>query len=613
MSLWFFEQRDPRGVYNLPKHEEHFAHVRGIVTSLARETSQNSGDASDSSTGKPVRMRFRFGKVDLVRFKHYLVGLEPHLACFSNLAGLLLEGKVSYLAIEDFETHGLRGSYDPMSGGTESGYTAFWHRYGESGKSKEHGGRHGLGKSTVACASRLRMFFGATVPSDARPPRLLLQGQICLGPHMLDDDAGKRVLFDAYGLWYDKNDAGETIPFIDKAAAAFTHDFKLDRGRSSGLSLVIPYPAEELTPDALVRAIIENCFHQILSKHLVVEVENVVISASTIKELAVRHDLSSLGAAIDLSEEVAKGKLSYATPKLEAVKLCLKADHFEPAALKDIQKRWTDGKTVAVKLPISIKEKGKAAATGEVHLFIRRQQDEQLARETYVRGRVSVPMRGIIERSNCVGLLVADVGDASTFLGDSEPPAHDRWLVGRLKDKYIKPEDALKRIKYALRDLLSIVDAGDDERAIKDAFAEYLWSPRIQDEEEEDRPVKTKQPKSADDVPAPRPHPHVLQKVDGGFAYSYRAADEHDGTVAARILVSYRRRAAPKKSLKKTKFSDFDEEMPMEEVGSASVTQDVEARRIVFTLENVSPGYELRVTGFDANRDIELQLEAESA
>src|SRR5262249_24436500 len=139
---------------------------------------------------------------------------------------------VRFLVIEDLGTHGLRGGYG-LDEGTESSYLAFWRRYGESTKGAESGGRQGLGKSTISDASKLRVFFGATVRSDDPARHLLLQGQISLKPHRI-----AARLFDAYGLWY--NDSGGTLkPFIDKAAARFVHDFDLHRGKEPGLSVVI--------------------------------------------------------------------------------------------------------------------------------------------------------------------------------------------------------------------------------------------------------------------------------------------------------------------------------------------------------------------------------------
>jgi hypothetical protein len=183
-------------------------------------------------------MTFRFGKLEPARFVRHIDGLQPHLAA-CNLERLVSAAKiVKYLAIEDFETHGLRGSYDP-SAGIDSSYVAFWHRYGESGKSQLQGGRHGLGKSTIASASKLRLFFGATVQSDDSYRHLLVQGQASLRPHKIQ---GKPDVYDAYGNWYNSVPKADPLPFIDDAATNFMHNFELHRGKSPGLSLVIPFP-----------------------------------------------------------------------------------------------------------------------------------------------------------------------------------------------------------------------------------------------------------------------------------------------------------------------------------------------------------------------------------
>jgi hypothetical protein len=74
-------------------------------------------------------------------------------------------------------------------------------------------------------------------------------------------------------------------------------------------------------------------------------------------------------------------------------------------------------------------------------------------------------------------------------------------------------------------------------------------------------------------------------------------------------VASYRRRTGAKKSTKSVKFRDFADELPMEETGMADLEQVAEPRRVVFRLSKIFPGYELRVTGFDTNRDLDLRLE----
>ena len=165
MSVWYFEKRDRRGVQTSPKNEEYFAAVSGIVASLIRETTQNSGDAPAGN--EPVQMVFRFGKLDANRFADYVEGLTEHFEQFPDQRALLAGNRmVPYLVVEDFATTGLKGSYDLDADAADSNYVAFWRRYGESSKRDEQGGRHGIGKSTISSASKLRLFFGATVRSD---------------------------------------------------------------------------------------------------------------------------------------------------------------------------------------------------------------------------------------------------------------------------------------------------------------------------------------------------------------------------------------------------------------------------------------------------------------
>jgi hypothetical protein len=481
LSVWYFEERDRRAVLTFPNNEEHFAAVSGVVTSLVREITQNSGDAGIAS--EPVQILFRFGKLDANRFADHIEGLPAHLQSFSDLRSVLALAKtVPYLAIEDFGTTGLKGSYDLSAEGADSNYVAFWRRYGESSKTDEHGGRHGLGKSTISTASRLRLFFGATVRADDPSHHLLLQAQISLRPHKIGDK-----VYDAYGLWYD--DSG-SLPIIDKPATRFMHDFDLNRGRTTGLSLVIPFPHDDLTPEAIIKTVIEHAFHQIITGQLIVKVNDATISPTTISRLGESHQLQHLRAAMALSADVRRGKFPRFAPRQDTTRVRLRAEHFSDANLQEMRKRWAEGDIVAVDMPVAIRPKtsGAKSGIGTIGLYARREQDPELARETYVRGRVTVPLKQITGRSNCVGLLVADSGIASTFLGDAEPPAHHRWHMYRVRPHYHSSDATLKRILFSLKDLLDLLEEGQDDQPFKDAFLEYLWFPKRDEEEETTSP-----------------------------------------------------------------------------------------------------------------------------
>jgi hypothetical protein len=442
LSVWYFEERNPRAVLTFPKNEEHFAAVSGVVTSLVREITQNSGDAWAGN--EPVQVQFRFGKLDANRFADHIEGLPAHLQDFSDLRAVLEGTKtVPYLGIEDFGTTGLTGSYDLSTDGSDSNYVAFWRRYGESSKSEEYGGRHGLGKSTISTASKLRLFFGATVRIADPDCHLLLQGQISLKPHKRGDK-----VFGAYGLLYD---ASGNLPIIDKVAARFANDFDLRRGKEPGLSLVIPFPDDDLTPDAIITAVIENTFHQIITGHLIVWVDDAIIDPNMIFRLANKLGLEKLKSAMTLSADVKRKAFSSLSPRPETQRL--NAEHFSDSTVEELRRRWTTGEIVAVELPVRIAKKRARSEMGSVHLYVRREQNSDLRKETYVRGRVTVRLRPTTNHTNCVALLVADTGIASTFLGDTEPPAHDHWYIYRVRADYQNPRLPLQRILYSLRDL----------------------------------------------------------------------------------------------------------------------------------------------------------------
>jgi hypothetical protein len=268
-----------------------------------------------------------------------------------------------------------------------------------------------------------------------------------------------------------------------------------------GLSVVIPFPHDDLSLDAIIKTVIEHAFHQIITGQLIVKVDETTISPLTIFRLAETHQLHQLKAAMSLSADVKRKGFPRFAPRQDTGRLRLRAEHFSEANLREMRQRWADGGSVAVDLPVTIRKKQAARSEiGTVGLFVRREQNPELARETYVRGRVTVPLKQIAGRSNCVGLLVADTGIASTFLGDAEPPAHHRWHMYRLRPHYHSSDATLKRILSSLKDLLDLLEEGKDDQPFKDAFLEYLWFPKRDDEEEEQQP-KSK-PK-----PSPQPNP----------------------------------------------------------------------------------------------------------
>ena len=201
-----------------------------------------------SGSSKPLDLRAT--STDLNRISQSSSDLERHLS----------EAKiVKYLAIEDFETHGLLGSYDPSAGDPQQLHCILAPVRRVSGKRSSRAAGTGWARApsqapqNSACSSAPR--FGRTTSigtcSSKARLRCVRTNSRATRPCMTLTEFGTTAF------------PASPVPFIDSAAAGFMHNFELHRGKSPGLSLVIPFPDDDIIPDALIKAAIESCFHQI--------------------------------------------------------------------------------------------------------------------------------------------------------------------------------------------------------------------------------------------------------------------------------------------------------------------------------------------------------------
>lgn len=593
--MWNFNPLGAWSVASNPKHDEFFVDEnRDLAQSLVREVSQNSGDAAREGVST-VRLKFRFGTVDRDHFHNrYIPNLRRHLEACDSAAGATLDAPepVPFLAIEDFGTTGLLGTFD-SDDDDDSGFIRFWKRYGDSGKEGANGGRHGVGKSTIAAGSLLRFVFGVTHRSI--DGKTLLYGQAALKFHRLPDEDGQ---FDAYGLYSPADLSEWPRPFEGTATDQFIADFGLSREGEPGLSMIVPYPSKALSTETLAAAAIEHCFHQILSGRLVVEIDDLILDRDTIADAAALA-LPDIASALELSRIVTSDSPpALLKPETFPVKFGLSADDFSQEALDAIRSAWADNEIVAVELPIAVRPSGAPDQVGTIGLYLRRAATAEQARETYVRGRVSVPESPKIIGKSAVALLVAQDEVASRFLGDSEGPAHSRWIADRVKLRYKGASDTMRTVRMALRDLHLIAAHSEGPAAIKDALKDFFWTrkPLVKEVVQEENEDKEKI-----DIPKVDKEGFGLSQVTGGFSVKRTGGEDAlDGAIS----VAYdRRRGKPK-----WRQEDFDltsSEMEIATKGEGEVI--AEPSRII--IRGAKPGFQLKVTGFLASRDLFVAID----
>lgn len=144
------------------------------LSSLARETCQNSLDAADSESGSPVEIHYTLDLVDreevpgiddLANFidkcRTYWEGNAKGRQLFDRAAQVALASKLPILQVSDYNTEGLVGSGDAEGRGS-NWYNLIKAVYA-SGKSGGKLGSFGIGKFAPFASSALRTVFYSTL------------------------------------------------------------------------------------------------------------------------------------------------------------------------------------------------------------------------------------------------------------------------------------------------------------------------------------------------------------------------------------------------------------------------------------------------------------------
>ncbi len=597
----------------------------GLAEALVRETIQNSLDAAQQ--GRKVRVRFWLSGTtraastrDVGRF---FDGLRDHLgAKGSGLRTLPNEqGHVPYLVIEDFETTGLRGDpreeQDVDDGQRKNDFYYFWRNVGRSGKEQRDRGRWGLGKTVFPASSQINTFFGLTVRRDN--PERLLMGQAVLRVHQLDGH--RHYPYGYFGLIDDKD--GFAMPVDQQAVLSeFASRFSLTRRNESGLSIVIPYPHDEITAERIAEAVIRQYFYAVLSGALVV----MVGSDNREREL----DDSSLLEAIEGNDETFHRELlpfvklaEWACNDAEGLFVTLQSppqgeapkwtrDAIQADQLPDLRTRFERGDRLAFRAPVWVKPVGAEPQQSFFDVFLQRDLTMENHQPKFIREGIIVSdaLKGRLH--GVYALVVVEHSPLATLLGDAENPAHTEWQErsAHFRDRYQHGASVLRFVKNSVVELVQMITHSGEEsdpKALADVF--FLPEPPEPEEQrkeqvEKPRPGGTTQPP---DIVAPlRKEKFLVSQIDGGFSVSHRegAAGVPD---KIDIVVAYEVRRG--NAFRHYQPADFELDKPPITISahSADVT-DIAENRLV--LVNLKPGFRVRVCGFDSSRDLVVRAVA---
>ncbi|MDP3230382.1 MAG: hypothetical protein Q8N13_20755 [Acidovorax sp.] len=271
-------------------------HFSGSPTrNLAREVNQNSLDALDDASGKPVLIKISKHSV-LVSSIPNVEQLKKNIALCSSVADQegpkatqffeaatseLAKAKITVLEISDFHTKGMKG---PSRNGTP--FYAFTKARGQSKKPSEVStGSFGIGKFAPYAVSKLRTVFVSTVfQGDDGGYHQLTQGKSILMSH--DDSKERR--HQGVGFWGLETKC-QPIPDISPhipewiARATVKADYKANLGTKL---VILGFDDKKGWEKQLAASVAENFFGAISAKRLEVHIaEAYVLTADTISSI----------------------------------------------------------------------------------------------------------------------------------------------------------------------------------------------------------------------------------------------------------------------------------------------------------------------------------------
>lgn len=626
-AQWTFQELRPGFKDRQPTQGEFFATdaIRSVAEALVRETIQNSLDAGLKSAAGLVRVRFHLANGPhalpaKVAQRYFKDGWNHFFADGNGLDDVPYNtDDCPFLVAEDFGTTGLVGDVNQYRHvpGTKNPFYYFFRTEGRSGKGEEDRGRWGVGKYVFPRSSRINAFIALTVRHD--DSQRLLMGQTVLKSHSV----GTKY-FTPDGDYGQASGDGLVLPVADKDFLdQFCLDFGLRRKHEPGLSVVVPWVDEEISKEALLRAVIEDYFYPILAGGLGVTISNggdeIELNKATLESatnLLGEEFANAMRPLLQLAvwaHELTPSSLVHLAPANP------NRPAWEPAMipkelLPKLRAKFRSGERLAVKVPLTVREHQKPTRESFFKVLLVNDNSDE-GSPVFIRdGIIISDIRGRWV-PGVRSLVVVDDAPLATLLGDSENPAHTQWQKDRehFRRKYTYGKSYIEFVSHSVSMFVRFLNESDehpDRDLLRDVFS--LPKPKeLNDPKEKSKPRKRNKGEIMKPDPKiePKKRRYTLSKVTSGFTITKGQAGApipHELAVA----VAYDRRRGS--ALGKYAPADFKvNEAPIRvEVEGGKITEKQKNRLVVRVTE---PDFKVTVTGFDENRDLFVDVDAKEA
>ena len=480
---WKFIVNSGGMISKLPYEEALNSDQAEIKSTLGREMIQNSIDAC-VDLNQPVKMSFRWINFENDTFlSPYVNELIPKL---KKMDKVFDKKKVdinnpSFLVIEDFNTTGLTGKFDPSPDEIEkdipNNYFGYFHKLGYSGKSQVDsttGGRRGIGRSVGAIVSSLNSMF---VVSKRKDDEVTFLKGLCLGEKFVYDEK----VYDGYGYFCNySEDTTISDPITDiDYIETISEKLQIHRNNEYGTSTIIPFPDTDLVDyDQVTLQILKNYYVVIGDGKLEIEISYTEGSDEDKKYSFNKDNILDKLNEYNLKEEYdfLKDFIVPCFGKLKNHDFELKSEahadgkidkkDFTDEEIRELRDKFNRKELINLKANISLKPKYKKNEETKpnykedtyVNFFFQKTDSDRNSKAYYQRGLMPLMGEGKDFSANSYGFMYANDAPAVAFIAASEGTNHltINTSEAELRKNYRPPYNL--QAKFIKKGLYQIMD-----------------------------------------------------------------------------------------------------------------------------------------------------------
>ena len=448
LPVWTFREV-PSGVKNRnPVQDEFFNSSEALteISSLVRESIQNSLDAHDSTLTSPVILRFKLSELAPKITQKYFKGLGEHLAQGIPGGNYSFDEKpCKYLVVEDFNTTGLLGDSgkDQLMESdvpSKNSFHFFVWAEGASAKIEGNRGRWGIGKIVFPRLSSIKTFFVLSRREMVHAP--CQNDEVLIGMSTLRGHSVNGKNFQPDGWWADySREAHVPIPVKNDAVDEFKKDWNVQRKNENGLSILVPFIPDFITGELIRDCVIRDYFIAIIQGLLEVEISDHEHTYKLDKS-NLRNECESLGTDERIANSKTKSEMLYLIDMVEDIKsnrnsdLVINLDANFPNKWNsvsldlDVATSVTDsldlGNTILCKVHVEIPLKSSKPLLDTFDVYIKRVLDSRTS-AVYSREGIVIPSANPLLIRDHLVLVIVKNGPLANLLADAEGPAHEKW------------------------------------------------------------------------------------------------------------------------------------------------------------------------------------------